>query len=131
MRATRICGWLVATALLLTACGGQPDIAMDVKRHDFGVIRQGEVVTARVAVRNTGQRDLRIEAVSTSCGCTTAEVEPDVIPPGSEGTLTIRYDSGVHPDSGQVRRDIFVASNDPDEPEVVVIITAEVQAPGE
>ncbi len=125
-------GWLVllAVGVLLAACGGRaPDIEVEITQHDFGVIEQGTVASLDVPVRNVGTEDLRIEAVSTSCGCTTATVEPEVIPPGGEGTLRIRYNSGLHPDSGPIRRDIFIASNDPDEPEVVVVITAEVKAP--
>ncbi len=129
MRKTLLIGGLF-TLLLLAACArGQPDIAVDTTRHDFGSIPQGQVATAEITVRNTGQGALKIEAVSTSCGCTSARVEPTTIPPGGEGRLLIRYDSGLHPDSGPVRRHIYIASNDPDEPEVEVIITADVQEP--
>lgn len=116
--------------LLLAGCGGgQPDIAIAAKRHDFGQVKQGEVVTAEIALRNTGKKDLKIEAVSTSCGCTSAQVQPEVIPPGSEGKLLIRYDSGVHPDKGHVQRHIYIVSNDPNEGEVEVIVTADVWVP--
>ncbi len=128
--------WLVEMSgvgifvLLLAGCGGgQPDIAIAVKRHDFGQVRQGEVVTAEIAMRNTGKKDLKIEAVSTSCGCTSAQVRPEVIPPGSGGKLIIRYDSGAHPDKGHVQRHIYIASNDPNEGEVEVIVTADVWVP--
>jgi len=129
MRKTLLVGSLLALLLLAACARGQPDIAVDVTRHDFGSIPQGQVATAEITVRNTGQGALKIEAVSTSCGCTSARVEPTTIPPGGEGRLLIRYDSGLHPDSGPVRRHIYIASNDPDEPEVEVIITADVQEP--
>ena len=129
--------WLVGemlgvsfSVLLLVGCGGgQPDIAGAAKRHDFGQVKQGEVVTAEIALRNTGKKDLKIEAVSTSCGCTSAQVQPEVIPPGSEGKLLIRYDSGVHPDKGHVQRHIYIVSNDPIKREVEVIVTANVWVP--
>jgi len=131
MRKVLLLSALAVSVLLLAACiGGQPHVEVDVTRHDFGAIPQGEVATVQIPVRNTGKADLKIESVSTSCGCTTADVQPTVIPPGGEGTLTIRYDSGSHPDTGKIRRDVFVATNDPDEQEVVVIITADVQPPG-
>ncbi len=127
-----IVGVTMVGVLLLTACArGQPDIAVAATRHDFGLIKQGEVAKAEIAIRNAGNSDLKIEAVSTSCGCTTAEVQPEVIPPGGQSRLIIRYDSGAHPDSGPVQRHIYIASNDPDEAEVEVIITADVQPPAQ
>lgn len=127
--------WLVGMVivigpLVLVACGsGQPDIAVATTSHYFGRVKQGKVVATEIPIRNAGKGDLKIEAVSTSCGCTTAEVQPGVIPPGGEGRLIIHYDSGAHPDKGQVQRHIYIASNDPDEAEVEVIITADVQPP--
>lgn len=123
-------GVILLGGWLLTACGrGQPDIAVAATRHDFGAVKQGEVATAEIPLRNAGKTDLKIEAVSTSCGCTSAEVQPQIIPPDGEGRLLIRYDSGAHPDSGPVQRHIYIASNDPDQAEVEVIITADVQPP--
>jgi hypothetical protein len=120
---------LVAVLVLGACSGGAPDIDVALQSKDLGTIRQGDVATAEIPVRNTGQGELRIETVSTSCGCTSAEVQPLRIPPGGEGVLTIRYDSGVHPDSGPIQRYIYVATNDPDEPEVQVLIQATVQPP--
>jgi 3D (Asp-Asp-Asp) domain-containing protein len=133
MKKVRLIGGVVTLGVLvLAACGrGQPDITVASARHDFGQVKQGQVVATEIAMRNTGKSDLTIEAVSTSCGCTTAQVEPKVIPPGGEGRLIIRYDSGVHPDSGRVRRHVYIASNDPSKKEVEVIITADVQPPSQ
>lgn len=118
-------------AVLLAACGGgTPDIELAESQTDLGVITNGEIPTIEIAVRNLGEGDLVIEGVSTSCGCTSASVTPEVIPPGGTGTLAIRYDSGAHgPDEvGPVMRQIFIASNDPDKPEVEFRLLAEVIA---
>jgi hypothetical protein len=97
-------GVMMLPVLVLSACeSGPPDIAVTTTRLDLGPVKQGEVVTAETAVRNTGKSELKIEAVSTSCGCTSAQIQPDVIPPGGEGKLIIRYDSGAHPDTGPHR----------------------------
>lgn len=120
-------GVLISLTLLVAACsGGQPNIDLGAERHDFGQVAQGQVVTAAIPVHNTGNGTLQIETVSTSCGCTSASVEPASIPPGGEGVLTVRYDSGVHPDAGPVERVVFIASNDPDTPEAQVLVTAHV-----
>lgn len=121
---------LSLAVLLIGGCAsGKPDITVAAKRHDFGRIKQGSVVTAEIAVRNSGNRELKIESVATSCGCTSAQVKPKVIPSGGEGKLLIRYDSGVHPDKGPIERHVYIASNDPEKAEVEVIVTAEVQPP--
>lgn len=127
--------WLIGGVMtlgvfVLAACtSGQPDIAVAAARHDFGQVKQGRVVATEIAMQNAGNSDLKIEAVTTSCGCTKAQVQPEVISPGGEGRLIIHYDSGAHPDSGPVQRYIYIASNDPDEAEVEVVITANVQPP--
>ncbi len=116
--------------VLLGGCaGGQPDIVVDTKRHDFGQVKQGDVVTTEIKVRNSGKKELKIESVATSCGCTSAQVKPIIIPSGGEGKLFIRYDSGSHPDKGPIERHVYIASNDPEKAEVDIIITAEVQPP--
>ena len=116
--------------LLLGGClGGKPGIAVSTKRYDFGQIKQGDVVTTELTVRNIGNKELKIESVATSCGCTSAQLKPKIIPSGGVGKLFIRYDSGSHPDKGPIERHIYIASNDPDKAEVDVVITADVQPP--
>jgi hypothetical protein len=118
-------------AVLLVACGGgAPDIDLAQSQTDIGVVTNGEIPTIEIPVRNLGTGDLIIEAVTTSCGCTSASITPEVIPAGGTGTLAIRYDSGAHgPDEvGPVMRQIFIASNDPDKPEVEFRLIAEVIA---
>jgi hypothetical protein len=116
--------------LLLGGCaGGKPEIAVARDRHDFGQVKQGDVVTTELTVRNTGKKELKIESVATSCGCTSAQVKPKIIPSGGEGKLLIRYDSGSHPDKGPIERHVYIASNDPEKAEVDITITADVQSP--
>jgi hypothetical protein len=116
--------------LLLGGCaGGKPEIAVARDRHDFGQVKQGDVVTTELTVRNTGKKELKIESVATSCGCTSAQVKPKIIPSGGEGKLFIRYDSGSHPDKGPIERHVYIASNDPEKAEVDITITADVQSP--
>lgn len=109
--------------LVLAACaGGQPRLAAESERFDFGDVVNGEVLTHDLMVRNEGDAPLVVEAVSTSCGCTRATLEPMQIPPGGTATLHVVYDSGAHGPQlvGPVTRQIFIASNDPDRAEVVI-----------
>ncbi|MCA9945407.1 MAG: DUF1573 domain-containing protein [Anaerolineales bacterium] len=126
--------WIVAVAALafwLSACGGQPEISVAASNLDFGDVVNGEVIVREINVENKGQADLVIEAVSTSCGCTQAAIDPMTILPGNSGTLTIEFDSGAHgPDlTGELIRQVFIATNDPDQPEMVLELAANILLP--
>lgn len=120
------------TVILLVSCtGGTPDLVLSDTEVDLGEVVNGEVLTIEIPIQNTGNKELVIEAVTTSCGCTSAEVKPTRIAPGGEGVLYVQYDSGAHgPEAnGPVMRQIFIASNDPDQPEAEIRILANVIPP--
>ncbi len=125
---------LVVTAVLLVvlaACGGQPQIAVAENRLQLGDVVNGEVVTRQVSVQNNGAADLVIENITTSCGCTQASLNPMTIPAGSSGVLSITFDSGAHGPglTGPLLRQVFIASNDPQQPEMVVELAANILPP--
>jgi hypothetical protein len=94
-------------------------------------VANGTVITRDVGVSNTGNSTLLVEEISTSCGCTTATLEPMQLAPGATGTLHIAFDSGAHgPElTGPLVRQIFINSNDPEQPEVTVELAANVTPP--
>jgi hypothetical protein len=121
-------------ALLLTACSsGSADLVLEQTSIDLGQVINGEVRSMEIPLRNTGSSELVIESVTTSCGCTSAEVSPMTIQPGESGMLLVQFDSGAHgPESnGPVMRQVFIASNDSDEPEMEFRFTAEVIPAGQ
>jgi hypothetical protein len=108
---------LMVGALLASCAGGTPDLVLDQEEIDIGQVINGEIRTIEMPLRNIGER-------------TQAKVEPSTIPPGESGVLVVEYDSGAHgPEAnGPVLRQIFIASNDTDQPEVEFRFTAEVIA---
>ncbi len=125
-RITALVGVMV---LFLAACAkGAPDLDLGQDEVDLGQVINGQISRIEVPVQNAGNAPLKIEAVSTSCGCTTATVEPLEIPAGGTGTLRVEFDSGAHgPEAnGPVMRQVFIASNDPNLPEAEFRIVAEV-----
>jgi hypothetical protein len=68
-----------------------------------------------------------IQNLVTSCGCTTAELSSNVIPPGQRADLTVTFDPDFHPTEGEVVRLVWFATNDPTQPWVEVRFTAEVE----
>ena len=122
---------LLLSSLLLAACTPkQPQITLETENFDFGDVVNGDIVSQDLVVRNEGNEPLVVETVSTSCGCTTATLEPMNIPAGGTATLRVEFDSGAHgPDlSGQVIRQIFLSSNDPPRPEAIVEFSANILA---
>ena len=81
-------------------------------------------------VKNIGQVLLEIKRVSTSCGCTSAEVSKEKIAPNEEADLLVIYDtgamSGAHA-KGEQERIIYVKSSDPINPQIEVMIYATVK----
>lgn len=135
MRIRRILLPLLLLAVLsgaLAACtGGTPQIAVETQEIDLGDVPNGTIATRDVAVRNAGDGMLVVDTLSTSCGCTTATLEPMQLAPGESGTLHIAYDSAAHgPDlTGPLVRQVFINSNDPARPEVTVELAVNVIPP--
>ncbi len=122
---------LIFLSLFLTACGTQPRIVIEPLKFDLGNIPNGQIVSQEVKVTNTGQRPLEITSLTTSCSCTTAELPTYLLQPGETQTLTIAFDSGAHGPglTGPVLRQIFISSNDPQQPEMIVEFTATILPP--
>ena len=121
---------LVAGLLLVACSSGQPSIAVEPILLDLGDVVNGEIISRDLAVRNDGQADLIIDSIITSCTCTQATLEPMTIPAGQVGNLHIEFDSGFHgPDlTGPLIRQVFINSNDPQQPELQVELSVRVEA---
>ncbi len=91
-----------------------PRIVFQDALHDFGTVEQGDQVNRLFKFTNQGTRDLRIESVKTSCGCTAAVISSEVIPPGQEGTISATFDTSRF--FGERVKTISVHSNDPLQP---------------
>jgi hypothetical protein len=123
--------FLILTGIFVSACStAKPLITLEMDKIDFGEVVNGIVVSQQVRVSNRGDADLEILSVSTSCGCTQASLERTTISPGESAALVIAFDSGAHGAEleGAMLRQVFIASNDPIQPEVVIELTADVVA---
>ena len=122
---------ILVAGLLVTACSsGQPQINLETQHFDFGDVVNGEILSYDILVSNKGSIPVIAKSVSTTCGCTTATLEPMTIPVGGSANLHITFDSGAHgPElTGEVTRQIFINSNDPELPEAMVEFTANIVA---
>jgi len=105
-----------------------PQVDLPSASYDFGSVYSSWNLTHIFAVQNTGDVDLRISNLVTSCGCTVAELSSDVIPPGQRADLTVTFDADFHPTSGETTRLVWFATNDPAQPWVEVRIDANVRS---
>ena len=94
-------------------------------QHDFGVLVAGQVVDYTFKFKNTGKSTLEIKDIKTSCGCTAAVVSSKKLESGQEGTLRVELDTKNR--EGKMNRNVTVQSNDPEDPNKVLIIFADVK----
>jgi hypothetical protein len=122
---------LIAAGALAACSRGEPQIALETTQLDFGDVPNGEIASQDVLVRNEGDGELVVEGIVTSCGCTSATLEPMRLAPGESGTLHVAYDAGAHgPDlRGAQLRQIFINSNDPARAELIVELAVNVTDP--
>lgn len=107
-----------------------PKIEIAPKSFDFGSIEYGKVVEYIFRVKNTGKEVLEIKKIATSCACTTGKINKEKINPGEEAELQVSYDTGAMSGPhgrGEQERIIYVKSNDPVNPQVEVMIYANVK----
>jgi hypothetical protein len=104
-----------------------PRLDVPTVSHDFGRIYERWDVSHIFPVHNTGDADLFISNLVTSCGCTVAELSSSVIPPGQRADLVVTFDADFHETKGEVTRLVWFATNDPTQPWVELRVTAYVR----
>ncbi len=70
-----------------------PIIKFKSLEHDFGKIIDGVKVAYKFKFTNTGQSDLIISQVTTSCGCTVSRYPKEAIKPGKSDFVELTFDS--------------------------------------
>jgi hypothetical protein len=123
-RTVLVLTFLSLVLALVAGCTQQTgQVELSTAEYDFGRIPNTEPVSEVFEVRNIGQGKLEITGVSTSCGCTTAEVDKRQLGPGEWAELTVTYDPQAHGGAtGQFMRVIYVRTSDPDLPETELIV---------
>ena len=107
-----------------TVSNNLPKIYFPETQYDFGIVKEGAVVTHTFKFVNKGKATLDISDIKTSCGCTVASVSSKQIAPGKNGTMKIDLDTKNR--QGKMSRTITITSNDPEEPTKIITISADV-----
>lgn len=108
-----------------------PKIEVDQKSYDLGIVKYGDVARHTFKIKNAGTKNLEILKLSTSCGCTKASIvdEDKIILPGKSVDMLVTFDPAVHKDDtdlGILKRIVYIRTNDSENKEVEVEITANV-----
>lgn len=96
---------------------------------DLGTVIYGDVATTEFTLTNFSKDTLSITKVSTSCGCTSAEVGKETLEPYESTIVNVSFDPAVHKDDtdlGELTRTIFIDTDSPNFPQVTSTITANV-----
>jgi hypothetical protein len=122
---------IAAAALLLASAAlaqaQKPRAVFKETAHDFGKVKQGDVVTWEFAFKNDGGAPLVIEKIETTCGCTAALASDKKIGPGKEGKIKATFDTRGY--SGRLTRYIYLVSNDGENTRRELSLVADIQVP--
>jgi hypothetical protein len=89
--------------------GPLPKMEFKTTDHDFGTIKEGDVVEYTYAFKNTGESPLIIQGAQPSCGCTVPDYTKEPIPVGGTGYVRAKFDSNGK--TNQVSKSITVTAN--------------------
>lgn len=106
-----------------------PKLVLQQSEYDFGDIKQGEKVSHVFVLTNRGGDLLKINSVRPSCGCTAAMPEKNELSPGESTNLTVTFNSTGR--MGKQKKLVRIDTNDPENYEAVLTITANVKLPDE
>lgn len=109
----------------VVATGSSPGKAVFEKDfHNFGKLKEGEIVSITYTLRNEGKSSLLIQQVRPSCGCTAPTYTKMPIGPGETGTVELGFNSSGF--KGVVNKTATVITNG-DPSDVVLHFTATIE----
>ncbi len=100
-------------------------LEVDTTFHDLGTLKYGDVVSIRGRVTNRSCGIVRIDEISTDCGCLVAEEEKSTLKSGETSIVTLEFDT-----HGNIGKQYHVANIKADNGQTIKIcIFAEILGP--
>ena len=103
-----------------------PRITFEKVTHNFGDVGAGTKQICEFGFTNTGNAVLRISEVTKVCGCTPFSLDKTEYAPGESGVLRVGYYADLQ--YGNTKKQLFVHSNDRQNPKVALNIDARIIA---
>lgn len=107
--------------------GKGPKMKFKKASWDFGKVKQGKMISHVFVFKNEGDEILKIKGIRTSCGCTAALTSEKEIIPGKNGEIKVTFNTIG--DVGKVTKKIYVDSNDPKQPSMLLTVSANIEVP--
>lgn len=106
-----------------------PSITITPQTTDLGTVIYGDIAKTQFTLTNFTEKPVKISRVSTSCGCTTAEVNKRQLNSYETGTIEVAFDPAFHKDDtdlGDITRTIYIETDNADFAKLSADITAKV-----
>ena len=81
----------------IVPAGAFPKFTFDQEEHNFGQIRDGDIVSHTFRFTNSGEAPLIISKATAACGCTVPQWPKQPIPVGGSGEIQVQFDSSNKP----------------------------------
>ncbi len=122
----------------------KPKIAVSSAFSDLGNMKVKDEKSAQFTIENKGSKPLSLFKVSSSCDCTFGQITIDgnksaefgmhsknswtgSLDPGKKATLNVIYRPFIMPVKGVITRDVFMQTNDPENPKLTFTVKAFVE----
>jgi len=89
--------------------GPLPKMEFAKEAHDFGTIKDGDIVEHRFKFKNVGDSPLIISNATATCGCTVPEYPKEPIAVGGSGEILVRFNSRNKP--GNQQKTVTITAN--------------------
>lgn len=96
---------------------------IDSTTQPLGKLKQGKEIEITWRFKNTGDKNLIIENVTASCGCTIPEKPEQPFAPGQEGVIKAKFNGSG---SGSITKQVHVIANTKPAKEHTLTFTGEV-----
>lgn len=122
----------------------KPKIEVKTTFSDLGKMKVSEDRSANFNIKNIGQKPLQLSNISSSCNCTFGQIiingrESELfgmhnisdfvgeVLPGKEVFIKVTYRPSIMPVYGIIEREVYVGTNDPENPKLVFKVKATVK----
>jgi len=87
-----------------------PVMEIEPEEYDFGGVKQDQELVHEFTIKNTGDEDLEIRRIATTCGCAAAVPADRIVEPGETTKLEVGLETPR--DKGVIQKSMSVVSND-------------------
>jgi hypothetical protein len=108
---------ITALAIIFSSCTGESEATVGQYTEvefdevfDAGTVAKGEIVRAKIAIKNVGNYPLVIANVKPACSCTVPSYDTDPVPPGETAYIHAEVDTDKT-GKGIINKPITITAN--------------------